>query len=762
MAVPIFMTDGPIQAVCRSESLLYLFGLLSSPGDHRAEPTAGGDGQRRNVRPSLRVKSPRVRRLTETVAEWLRSRDRLVIVAALMGVLYLVAFLAGTLLFPKDGLPAQVLVDVVYPLPEALATILLFLAARRTLRVRWFWYLLSLGMFVGLLGDVNWAVYDLLLGVPPTPSVGDVAYAVQPLIMIGAFVAAFRVARPSLGDFVDISIPFAAAFFGVFEFVIDPQLADGLSAATIPSVIETLAMVALALVATAIMINHRGVPREVVVMYLGTITAAISYPIYSYAISVSSWSNINWTYCGFQVWFLAVGLGSLIRIRCGEPASPPRHVGTTANAWLITGGLALVLAVIAVRTQNGRLDPHAPYVAIVAIGLVVMRMHQIVRRQADLATELALALDEQQRLAETDALTGAPNRRAFDAMLEAAVQRACLAGGAMGIVILDFDEFKRVNDGFGHPAGDEVLRTAAMRLRGAARHHDEFARIGGEEFAVVVSDVNEAELHSVAQRCCEAVASGPYRVCGQDITLTTSAGTAHFPTDGRSAESLIRIADRALYQAKRDGGNRVHAGARHVHVTTLPVPDNTALSFLERLADQLDREQAEQEHSRAMMDISSQLCDRLDMSTDQRRRCLMAARLHDVGKVGVPAQILAKPGKLSDAEWSVMREHVRIGVDLLRRCPETADIAEVVAQHHERPDGTGYPNALHGDETCLEAKVIAATDAWTAMLADRPYRSARTTADARKVIIEGRGSQFDPRVADALIELVDGAQVEAA
>ncbi len=680
--------------------------------------------------------------------------DRVLRAATVLGGLYVALFFVAALVLPDASLRARVLVDLVYPIPEAAAVVLLVVAGRRSSRAPWFWYLLALGMGAGFVGDANWAVYDLVLGAPPTPSLGDIAYAAQPLIMIGALFAAFRIARPRLGDFVDLAVPFAAVFFAVYQFVIEPQLSAGVSPATLPSVVETLAMVILMLFASVVVANHRGIPTSVAVFYAGTLVGTCSYPVYAYAVSVSSWQRINWIYAGFQGWFVLIGLAALVRIRLGEPPWMPKHADRNVNAWMLTAGLALVLAIIAATTRNGRLDPLAPYVAVAAICVVILRLHQIVRRQTRLSRELDSALGEQRRLATTDALTDVPNRRAFDELLASTLHEAARAGGSAGLVILDLDGFKRINDGYGHPTGDEVLREVAGRLRRAVRGADGLARIGGEEFAVIAPDLSQDETAAVAERCRFAISAGPFTVGTDQITVTTSAGTAHYPTNATGPDSLVQVADRALYQAKQQGRNRVQAGSLGVHVQSLPVPDTPALSSLERLADQLDHEQADQEHSRAMMDLAGQLCDRLQLSTTQRRHCLLAARLHDIGKIGVPSEMLAKPGPLTDAEWVAMRTHVRTGVELLRRYPETRDIAPIVAQHHERPDGTGYPNGTRSAGICIEAKIISVTDAWTAMLADRPYRRARTHDDARNRLLAGRGTQFDPTIADTLLTIL--------
>jgi putative nucleotidyltransferase with HDIG domain len=140
---------------------------------------------------------------------------------------------------------------------------------------------------------------------------------------------------------------------------------------------------------------------------------------------------------------------------------------------------------------------------------------------------------------------------------------------------------------------------------------------------------------------------------------------------------------------------------------------------------------------------------------------LAAARLHDIGKVGTPAHILTKPGPLTPAEKAVMQDHVRVGAELLAALPETCELAPIVAQHHEHYDGGGYPAGLAGERIAIEARIISVADAWTAMLADRPYRAALAVAAAREQLVQGVGTQFDPRVVGALLELLDGGALEA-
>jgi diguanylate cyclase (GGDEF)-like protein/putative nucleotidyltransferase with HDIG domain len=364
-------------------------------------------------------------------------------------------------------------------------------------------------------------------------------------------------------------------------------------------------------------------------------------------------------------------------------------------------------------------------------------------------------------LASTDDLTGAPNRRMFDEALGAAAAAAPADGRPLGLLILDVDHFKRLNDSYGHPVGDEVLRQLAARLAGAVRDGDLVARIGGEEFAVVAPGAGPEALAALAERCRHAIGGDPFRVGAVTVPMTISAGGACMPVHAHSRAELTRIADRALYRAKETGRDRVHVGPGSALFESLPMMQSSVVDHLERLADHLDGEQAAQAHSAAMLQLAARLCDRLGVTVAERRRCLAAARLHDVGKVGTPLWILRKPGKLTPAELQVMRDHVRVGVELLASSPETHELAAIVAEHHEHFGGGGYPAGKRGLVITIEARIIAVADAFTAMLADRPYRAALTPEEARRELGRKSGSQFDPRVVAALLEILDEEDDEA-
>ena len=190
------------------------------------------------------------------------------------------------------------------------------------------------------------------------------------------------------------------------------------------------------------------------------------------------------------------------------------------------------------------------------------------------------------------------------------------------------------------------------------------------------------------------------------------------------------------------------------HSASAPPSEELLTATVEALADTLGLRDGEtRDHCSRVVDLAGELGRRLGLSADEQRDLAFAARVHDIGKVGVPDAILFKPGPLDELEAELLREHSGWGADLVDRIPGLERVAEIVRHHHERFDGNGYPDGLEADDTPLESRILAVADAYVAMNEDRPYRRALTPRGVASELEEGRARQFDPVVLDAL-ELV--------
>jgi len=159
------------------------------------------------------------------------------------------------------------------------------------------------------------------------------------------------------------------------------------------------------------------------------------------------------------------------------------------------------------------------------------------------------------------------------------------------------------------------------------------------------------------------------------------------------------------------------------------------------------------QHSKRVAAYSRRLGERTGLPRDELERLELGALLHDIGKIGIPRNVLLKPGPLSDEEWDVMRTHPAIGHRMMARFPELHREADIVRAHHERWDGAGYPAGLKGEEIPMFARLFSIVDAYDALTSDRPYRSAQGVAAAKKAIAEASGSQFDPQLVEAFLTI---------
>jgi diguanylate cyclase (GGDEF)-like protein len=365
--------------------------------------------------------------------------------------------------------------------------------------------------------------------------------------------------------------------------------------------------------------------------------------------------------------------------------------------------------------------------------------------------------------AVTDALTGLMNRRGFQELIETELERARRSGQPLSLIIGDLDYFKALNDRFGHGAGDRALEQLALILDTAKRRIDTAARIGGEEFAVVLPDSDHHAAYILAERMRREVRD---TFVYEPYELTISLGVATFPLHGSSVEALVAQADEALYAAKALGRDRTvlysddledsvpleaAAGERR------PAPERHSSTVL-GLADVVDnRDRGNTPHSQAIGRHAAAIARELGLPEPVVERIRFSGIVRDIGKIGIPDSILQKPGWLSADDWIAMRRHPEIGASILAGA-DMEDVSEWVLSHHERPDGTGYPHGLSGPQIPFEARILAVADAYEAMTTDRVYRSAMSEEDARAELVRCAGTQFDKRVVDAFLRVLDSTQ----
>jgi diguanylate cyclase (GGDEF)-like protein len=538
-----------------------------------------------------------------------------------------------------------------------------------------------------------------------------------------------------------------------------------------------------------------------------------------------------------------------------------------------------------------------------------------------LASHNAAHLAAAQRAAALDSLTGCLNHGAFQDRLREEIQRAGRDGRSLGLILVDLNDFKLVNDNFGHLVGDALLHSVADALRRSVRAYDQVARYGGDEFAVLLPNTDARTARRVLERARHAIAHIDLPV---EATVSASAGLALWHP-GMDADTLIAKADEAMFESKRSrrrrvgdrddgadtaslaaanrdrhqvgrlniaaglaaklsrllderaiveaviiglgsdlgyessilvgcedgddvrvvaigspsGGSTTHdqpaqqpesaivtpalrrcvRERRTVTVSASEEPASTGSEIavpvcvggslwgalaarvpagscldeydaqvLEALADQLGaalrtarlyaeldethlgtaaalaaaleaKDHYTADHARSIAELAVAVGRELGLTEDQLRDLRYGAIFHDIGKIAIPDAILNKPGPLTAPEFRVVREHPRVGEEILAPVPFLSTVRRIVRHDHERWDGMGYPDGLSGEDIPLGARIVFVVDAYHAMRSDRPYRSALAEADARRELLAHAGDQFDPRVVRAFLAVLDSRPV---
>ena len=357
------------------------------------------------------------------------------------------------------------------------------------------------------------------------------------------------------------------------------------------------------------------------------------------------------------------------------------------------------------------------------IAILTRKLQQMLRQLWDNHQQM-------QYLGWYDGLTGARNRLAYEADLQ---QRAAVpAATPLGVMLLDIDGLKLVNDALGHDKGDQLLRQMVQTVKSVVQNQGELYRVGGDEFIFIMQGVAEGQLHSYAERLRKRL---EFVTLEGGIPFSVSIGFA-WGEQGEEGE-LSRRADRMMYGEKLF---RQHSRCNEV-----------VQSLREALAA---RDHITEGHASRLGELAVAVARRMESPLESLGDLRLLAEFHDVGKIGIPDRILNKPGRLEPGEWEEMRKHSEIGYRIAQATPALQPIASFILHHHEWWNGQGYPLGLAGEDIPLACRILSIVDAYDAMTNDRPYRKAMSKEAALAELRRGAGRQFDARLVVAFEEVL--------
>jgi diguanylate cyclase (GGDEF)-like protein/putative nucleotidyltransferase with HDIG domain len=423
---------------------------------------------------------------------------------------------------------------------------------------------------------------------------------------------------------------------------------------------------------------------------------------------------------------------------------------------LLTGGRTVaVLAIwrdavpILARLSDLRRDV---VVITLSAGLIAAGLLFLVFRSAQgrLTRQTAALLEAAVR----DPLTGTLNHGALVGHLAREIERARASGTALGVALIDIDNFRLLNDNHGHRAGDDALLAVVDLLRRNVPTPIVMGRYGPDEFLLVADPTVVADLEPAVERLRTALIDFSLQFEATDrLPVTVSAGLCTYPVHGDSVTVLLAAAARTVAEAKASGGDAIRvAGLDETG------PSTTGFDVLQGLVLAVDtKDRYTKRHSEDVARYAVFLAERVGLDPELVRSIRMAGLLHDVGKIGIPDPILRKPGKLTAEEYEIFKQHVALGDMIVRDVPDIDVVRAGIRYHHERWDGAGYLDHLEGEGIPLIGRVLAVGDAFSAMTTTRPYRKALDVAEALRRLGDAAGTQLEERLVRAFIDGIETA-----
>lgn len=411
--------------------------------------------------------------------------------------------------------------------------------------------------------------------------------------------------------------------------------------------------------------------------------------------------------------------------------------------------------------------------------------------QVEMAITIANLFENLKKEAVTDSLTELYNRRYFNQAIQKEAERSQRLHQPFSLISLDLDYLKKINDTYGHFFGDLAIKTIADILKKNARSIDVPARLGGEEFSILLPGVDSSGAMIAAERIRSAIEAQELDTIGH---ITASIGVGTFPEHAQRVDELIDMTDQAMYKSKINGRNRVTivknidnetewqeiAFGAFMDILTkqrIPVPSQIAQEVTSKLkainisetkstlfnvADTLAQtynKHYKQGITKAKVLLAVDLAKKMELPKEDIDKLKIAMMLYDIGKLMIPEEILTKQEPLTDEEKIKIKEHPLIAArTILQPISSVADIIPIIEAHHENWDGTGYPNNLKGDCIPLSSQIILLIDSYFALTQSRPYRVAHSKEDATNIIKEDSGKKWNEKLIEQFVDIINDSK----
>ena len=406
---------------------------------------------------------------------------------------------------------------------------------------------------------------------------------------------------------------------------------------------------------------------------------------------------------------------------------------------------------------------YGPIVVAHAKGYRVISMYSLLMAQQDKLQDL---YTEVHYLSTKDPLSLINNRRGF---FDAVNQKLVTIRDfdlEYAVMMIDIDSFKSVNDRYGHLVGDDVIKCVAQRIDDQLQDNDISGRFGGDEFVVFLMGISKESAFTLAERMRQDIASVFHTINGFQIRVSISIGVSHSKGASNTLDRLLSEADQAVYASKNMGRNKVvmwteklsqsSMEPRHLRTVRSKTTAQTEQIHEQTLQGWLHmlylRDYETEAHTKRVSELAMDLAKKVGAPEEEYEGIRVGALLHDIGKIGIPDNILFKKGKFTNAEWQIMQKHPQYAYDLISPISYFQNALVIPYCHHEHWNGAGYPRGLREEEIPLAARIFTIVDVWDALTSDRPYRAAWKEDAVIDFLSKQAGILFDPDLVPAFLD----------